>query len=148
MVRSVLCVCRGNTCRSPMLEALLQKERDRRNLTIRVESAGTYVDVDPSVVGSPATDHSVTCMKQRGLNLDAHKSRRIDDLELNALDLIICMTSAEAEEVLRRKPRGAILLANAASGEVPNPFKQGLDKYEECALVLERVAKEVAEIYF
>lgn len=148
MIQKILCVCKGNTCRSPMLEALLSAALKKKGVSdIAVESAGTYIGVDSSVVGSPATDHSVTCMKKRGLDLNDHQSRRISNLNLNDYDLIICVTMSEAEEILRHEPRGAILLANAANGGIPNPWKQGFDKYEECAQVLEKVAEKVAETY-
>lgn len=148
MIQKILCVCMGNTCRSPMLEVLLIATLKEKEVSdIVVESAGTYIGVDASVIGSLATDHSITCMEKRGLNLNDHRSRRISDLNLNDYDLIICMTTSEAEEVLRHNPRGAILLANAGNGGIPNPWKQGLDKYEECAQVLEKVAGKVVETY-
>lgn len=148
MIQKMLCVCKGNTCRSSMLEVLLIATLKEKGVSdIVVESAGTYIGVDPSLVGSSATFHSITCMKKRGLNLNDHRSRRISDLNLNDYDLIICMTMSEAEEILRHNPRGAILLAYADNGGIPNPWKQGLDKYEECAQVLEKVAEKVVKTY-
>jgi len=126
-----------------MLEALIAaliKKEDLRDVT--VESAGTYIGVDPSLVGSLATEHAVTCMEARGLDISGHHSQRIADIAIHNYDLIVCMTKEEAAYVLNLEPRGMILLANAMR-DIPNPWQKGIEEYEVCAKVLEEVAAEI-----
>lgn len=149
MIKSVLCVCRGNTCRSPMAEALIWKailDKTGGTQHISVESAGTYVDVNKDCLNSPANEHSVTCMAERGIDITGHRSRPLSAIRLNDFDLIVCMSDAEVEFVARLRPCGAILLANAANGGVPNPWQKGLPTYQECARDLEVVAQDVVNL--
>ena len=67
-MRSVIMVCSGNTCRSPMAEALL-----RRMLPgVDVSSAGLY-----AMNGMPASDGAQREMARRGLSLANHRSRQL-----------------------------------------------------------------------
>src|ERR1044071_920605 len=79
----VLLVCTANQCRSPMAEALLRDLIATHGLQARVISAGLY----PS--GNPATPDAVKVMAERGLDLQAHRSRQIEPSLLQAADLIV-----------------------------------------------------------
>lgn len=145
MIKNILCVDKGNACRSPMLAVLLrdviQKMLPERS-DIVVESAGTYVDMP---AGSPATPHAIQCMKERGINITEHQSKSITGAGINIqnFDLIVCMTSAEAEFVLKLNPRGAILVANATKGGIPNPYEKDLIAYRVCAEALESASFQI-----
>ena len=93
MKKRILCVCFGNTCRSPMLQALLSRNLPRENFEI--ESAGL---ADRS--GAPASPHAIECMRERGLDITAHKSRRASDLELSSYDHIYCVEEALAQKLV------------------------------------------------
>lgn len=87
--RSVLFVCIGNTCRSPMAAALAQQFLGS---TARVESAGTAASS-----GSAATSDAVEVMKERGLNLESHRSRPVQSVNLGGYDLIVALTPSIAD---------------------------------------------------
>ena len=161
MIQRILCVCRGNTCRSPMLEALVRlaiatelgRNYYARNTDlgyrlgrVTVESAGTYVDVTADCLNSPANEHAVTCMSERGIDITSHRSRPVSVLRINDFDLIVCMGDAEVEFVTNLRPRGAVMLANATNGGVPNPWQKGLAAYRESAAAIEAVAESVLNI--
>jgi protein-tyrosine phosphatase len=76
-----------------MAEVLLRDLIAQHDLPSRVISAGLY----PS--GSPATREAVRTMQERGLDLDPHRSRQIDDAVLRQADLILCMTREHVREV-------------------------------------------------
>ncbi|MEZ5167428.1 MAG: hypothetical protein R2695_13410 [Acidimicrobiales bacterium] len=69
----VLAVCTGNTCRSPMAEALLRAHLGALGVPAEVSSAGTlgWGDRGPS-------RHAVAVMGELGLDISAHVSRRIE----------------------------------------------------------------------
>ena len=89
----VLILCTANQCRSPMAEALLRHRLHAHGVPAAVSSAGLLPP------GSPATAEAVATMKARGLELDAHRSRRIDRELLAGADLILAMTREHVREV-------------------------------------------------
>jgi protein-tyrosine-phosphatase len=89
----VLLVCTANQCRSPMAEVLLRDLIATHGLQARVISAGLY----PS--GNPATDDAIRVMAERGLDLQAHRSRQLEPSILTAADLIVTMTREHVREV-------------------------------------------------
>lgn len=128
----LLCVCSGNTCRSPMLEGLLRKACQERGLdTVDVHSAGTFAASD-----QPASDHTLTCLHERGIDASSHRSRHIDDLELPLYDRFICMTRTHATALAEHGvPADRITLADPNG--VGDPFGGPLSAYEACAATLE-----------
>ena len=63
----IVCVCTGNTCRSPMAAALL----GRLLPGIEVTSAGLYAED-----GAPASYHALLAMDELGVDISGHMARR------------------------------------------------------------------------
>ena len=136
----ILCVCTGNTCRSPMLAALLRARLAASGRSgITVESAGTG-----AADGEPASVGAGRAMARRGIDLTDHASRHLDTVDLSGIDLVLCMSSAHAAAVRAHGvPPQAIRVVNAEHGGVPDPFGGDDRAYEACALVLESAARQV-----
>jgi protein-tyrosine phosphatase len=75
-----------------MAEVLLRRHLERAGVDATVCSAGLYEG------GMPATRHGVAAMRDRGLDLSAHRSRRFDDEMVRAADLVIAMARMHARE--------------------------------------------------
>ena len=85
---SILVVCTGNICRSPIAEGMLREAMAARfgASAPTVHSAGTI-----GVEGSPATEESVTAADERGIDISGHRARRLTlDLARHA-DLVLGM---------------------------------------------------------
>ena len=84
---SVLVVCTGNICRSPIAEGMLRDALSARfgEDAPTVSSAGTL-----GVEGSPATPEAVTAAGERGVDIAAHRARRLAQVPVDA-DLVIAM---------------------------------------------------------
>ena len=88
-------MCTGNICRSPMAEVLLRAELERRGCTeIEVASAGTWAGF-----GNPAQPEAQEVVRNRGIDLEAHRSRPVDPTELEEADLVVAMTSVHVREL-------------------------------------------------
>jgi protein-tyrosine phosphatase len=86
-VNRLVFVCKGNICRSPFAE-----ERARA-WGIRAGSAG--LDADP---GRPAAPRAVEAARRRGIDLAAHRSRTLDEVDLRPTDLVVAF---EPDHALR-----------------------------------------------
>ncbi len=130
----VLCVCTGNTCRSPMLMALLRAALKRQGRQdVQVESAGVA-----ATDGESASPHACTCMARRGLDLTGHRSRHVGSCDLTSYDCFLCMSDRHAASLHALGiPATRTEVVNAGRGGVPDPFGGGLDDYEACAQALE-----------
>ncbi len=136
----LLMICSGNTCRSPMLTALTRQALATRGIAgVSVESAGLY-----AATGDAASAHAVAAMAARGIALDEHRSRPIDQIDLDGVDRIwglgrghlAALTTAGLDP-------GHLRLVNADGGGVPDPYGGDRAAYEQCAAVLERAVDEI-----
>ena len=91
---AVLFVCTANRIRSPLAAALFQRRlaAGEDAATWRVASAGTWADD-----GLPAMAAAQQVAAEAGLDLSRHRSRRVEELDLADFDLILTMTTGQAE---------------------------------------------------
>lgn len=154
MIRKVLLVCSGNTCRSPMAEAMLKHEWQAagHGWDLEVTSAGTG-----AMPGCAASPHALSAMRSRGLDLSAHRSRSVDEQTLAGVDLILTMTRRHKEHILSRWPHlaGRVFHLGEYAGngqEISDPFGGTLQDYAATAtdlfamlpIVVDRIRKEGA----
>jgi protein-tyrosine phosphatase len=101
---SILVVCTGNVCRSPIAEGLL-----RRGLQARfgedaplVASAGTA-----GWEGSPAMAESVAAAAERGADIRGHVARRLAPEHVRGADLVIAMATEHRNRIVAAVPEVA-----------------------------------------
>jgi len=103
MIRRILIVCSGNTCRSPMAEALLRSKLAKHSASwakdIVVSSAGVS-----AFLGGPASENAIAAMKNRNLDLSGHQSKLLEASDIINADLVITMTRNHKKAVLALVP--------------------------------------------
>lgn len=152
-MKTVLFLCTGNTCRSPMAQVMLQQMLADQGIgeeEMKVTSAGLYAGN-----GDTASPQAVQVMKKRGLSLDSHRSRRLTPGMINEADLILGMTEEHKQAVMMLDAAAAdkvFSLGEYASkpGEkswrqVPDPFGQSVEVYEQTAKALEFLLTQVVK---
>lgn len=92
-VASLLVVCLGNICRSPLGAALLTRDLP----TVSVTSAGLA-----PAPGSPVDPHVAQLAQEAGLDLSAHRSQALTSDMVGSADLVLAM-DGEVREVIRRR---------------------------------------------
>lgn len=138
----ILFVCSGNTCRSPMAESLARKVlSDKLGILpgqladhgIIVSSAGTTAYAD-----APAAQPAVEVMKEYGVNLAAHRSRRATVESVHQSDIIFVMQRHHAEDLSRMVPGAAnkIVMLDP-DGDIMDPIGGDVDLYRRLAVRLQ-----------
>ena len=100
---TILLVCTGNICRSPMAEGFLrQLLQERGASTVTLSSAGVYSWDD-----SPATPEAVRALEERGIDISGHVARRLTRALVEEADLVLGMASDHCDAVARMVPAAA-----------------------------------------
>lgn len=149
-MKRILFICTGNTCRSPMAEALtnhyIQQNHQLKD-KIKASSAGIFASESDR-----AAYASLQVMKKKGIDLMGHKSRRLTSKDLAKADVVLGMTGNHKESVLLMEPRmeGKVFTLPEYLGlenekDIPDPFGQGQEIYQKTAKELEGFILQMIE---
>lgn len=94
-MKKILFVCTGNTCRSPMAEAILKSKNLSR---VEVCSAGVY-----AIDGDNASKHAQSILKTKNMHFE-HESRRLTRELLDWATYIFTMTEGHKKSILMEYP--------------------------------------------
>lgn len=143
----ILFVCTGNTCRSPLAEAIARKVAIERGLTdVEAISAGTSAHD-----GAPASDGALLVGLERNMDLGTHHAQTLSRELVKAADLILAMGPHHLERIEALGGGGkAHLLAEYASRgashrPISDPIGAELDVYRATADELEEEIRRVLD---
>lgn len=91
---NILFVCTGNTCRSPMAEALLKERYPKAH----VQSAGVFASK-----GSEASSNAIKALSEKNISF-THSSQPITDELLNWADIVLTMTTDHKQLLVMEHP--------------------------------------------
>lgn len=130
---SILMVCTGNICRSPLAESLMREELGRLGEDhVEVSSAGTG-----AWEGAPASEGAYLVGLEHGIDLSDHRARLLTSEVVKRADLIFTMARHQRARVEDLGGAGRVHVLGEYAGvtgpeaEVSDPFGAGLDVYRE-----------------
>lgn len=92
---NILFVCTGNTCRSPMAEALLKHQLPNVN----VQSAGVFAGDN-----HPANQNAIDVLRKKQVELNNHRSQSTTETLLDWADIILTMTTQHKQSLILQHP--------------------------------------------
>ena len=132
-IGSVLVVCVGNICRSPLGERALAARLP--NVTVTSAGLGALVDAE-------ADPDATTAAAELGISLDGHKARQWTGAIGAANDLILVMEPDHRNQIVRAHPElsGKTFLMTqwTGGGAINDPYKRSIDMHRA-------VAKQITE---
>jgi tRNA threonylcarbamoyl adenosine modification protein (Sua5/YciO/YrdC/YwlC family) len=140
----VLLVCTGNTCRSPMAEALCRSMLSERlgcdpeeleDHGVIVMSAGIA-----AMMGGRASQEAAAVMAERNLDLTDHETQPLTEPLVRHADLILTMTRTHREAIVAQWPEAAerTLPLCVEGDDISDPIGGPLERYRDCADQIER----------
>ncbi len=140
---TLLLVCSGNTCRSPMAEGLARQmiaqrrgipEAELEAAGLRVLSAGVS-----AMSGAPANPNAIQAMQKLGIDVSPHRSRELTAQMVHEADVIYTMTEAHREAVVRLIPSAAEKTYTLdPTGDVEDPLGSDASSYQRTAELIRR----------
>lgn len=150
--KTIVFVCTGNTCRSPMAEALMRAEIRRLRWTdVVATSAGVGVRAE-----SDLNEKSARVLSDNGLTLPNFKSKKMTVDLLERAFLILCMTDDQRDFLRQAQMRlhGETKLNTVFSyrditgSEIPDPYGQDLAAYQKTYEALAAATPLILERFF
>ena len=132
-VKSILFVCLGNICRSPLAEGIAKQYLKEKNINLVIESAGT----GHWHVGEKPCENSIKVALLNGVDISNQKAQQVKKSDFKNFDLIVGLDDSNISNLKNLGCKNLIKLGDFGfNGEcVPDPYFfdgfEGFDKVFE-----------------
>ena len=146
-MNSVIFVCLGNICRSPLAEGIAKKIVEQKGLHVRVASAGTsgwHADEAPCT-------NSIKVAQKNGIDISSFRASQITKQELGEFDIVIALDESNYADLKKLGAKNLYKLGEFGynNQDVPDPYFfngfEGFDKvYEMIEICVSKMFEELA----
>lgn len=149
-VKSILFVCLGNICRSPLAEGVFRTVLAERGMEAGfiIDSAGT----GGWHAGSTPDPRSIAVAARHGIDISAQRARKVVAADFERFDLILGMDRSNVEDLSRLAPQGTVaqveLFLGQATGrikDVPDPYYGGEDAFLDVYRMIREASEALAD---
>ncbi len=133
--KKILFICTGNTCRSPMAEAIFNKVSKE----FTAESAGIFA-------GGLVSENAVEVMREIGIDISNRYARQLTADMIEDADLILTMSTSHKDALSKFTNKVQTLGEFIGTNEeVADPFGCDITEYRACRTTLEKMIKKVID---
>ena len=146
-VKSILFVCLGNICRSPLAEGIAKNYIKEKNLNLVIESAGT----GHWHIGEKPCDNSIKVALLNGVDISKQKAQQVKKSDFKNFDLIVGLDDKNISNLKNLGCKNPIKLGDFGfNGEcVPDPyFFDGFEGFDKVFEMIEHCVKNLIDEKF
>src|SRR3954464_16092079 len=122
MTASILFVCLGNICRSPLAEGAFRAEAERLGLEVEVDSAGT----GGWHAGEPPDRRAIAAARRGGVDISSQRARRVTSADFERFDRIVALDGENLADLERLRPAGSRARLSLLLDHVPGRAGQAV----------------------
>ncbi len=133
---SVIFVCLGNICRSPIAEGCAKKFVEQNALKIEIDSAGT----GDWHIGERPCENSIKVAKENGVDISKQRARQVTKDDLREFDLIVALDDNNYNDLIMMGAKKIVKLGDFGydGKDIPDPyFFQGFDGFNEVYKIID-----------
>lgn len=143
-MKSVLFVCLGNICRSPLAEGVARELAKKHGVDLHVDSAGT----GSWHIGEAPCSHSVTVAKSNGIDISGYRARQVCAEDFDTFDLIVALDQSNYHDLERMGAKNLRKLGEYGynNEDVPDPyFFPGFEGFDKVYAMIESCVETLFE---
>jgi protein-tyrosine phosphatase len=150
MSQSVLFVCLGNICRSPLAEAALRQECAAAGLAVIIDSAGTGDWHD----GQPPDERAQAVAAKNGVDVGHLRARQVMVSDFHDFDHLIALDNQNLRDLTAMMPKNsrAVLsllfdhVAGRAGEDVTDPYYGGAEGFDQTWAEVTEAARNIRKL--
>lgn len=143
--KSIIFVCLGNICRSPLAEGIARDLNKKYNLSLKIESAGTGSWHE----GEPPCDNSIQVAQMNGIDISMQRARQVKKEDFSNFDLVIGLDSKNVADLKSMGCKNVQILGDFGydGADVPDPyFFPGFEGFEKVYEQIETCVKNLLKV--
>lgn len=143
-VKSIIFVCLGNICRSPIAQGVAEKYIKEQGLDIYIESAGT----GSWHIGEAPCENSIIVCKNNGVDISQQRAKQVKKEDFSKFDLVIGLDSSNIENLKNLACKNPIKLGEFGydGQDVPDPyFFEGFEGFDKVFEMIETCTKNLID---
>lgn len=142
--KSIIFVCLGNICRSPIAEGVAKKYIKEQGLDIYIESAGT----GDWHIGEPPCENSIIVAKNNGVDISQQRAKKVTKEDFSKFDIVIGLDSSNIQNLKNLGCKNPIKLGDFGydGQDVPDPyFFNGFEGFDKVFEMIETCTKNLID---